>query len=702
LSEIRAFLSTRLGFGDFILRTPEGEEYDRARDLRELEEKLKVVPEDVFAYHARHNHFSIWLMARSEFELAGELRPKKLSDFASVQECRELTIRRLRENRQKVHRGVISDFHPDHFEVDPFTRIGGGYLGGKARGLAFLYQALADIDPQEFLRLPVMVPQTIVVTTDAFDSFLEEGDLTEFAYACDDDEEIGRRFLSARLPHGLLGRLELIVERLHGPLAVRSSSLLEDSLHQPFAGIYSTLMIPNQDADRQVRLRELCNAVKLVYASTFFLNAKSYLAASGNRIEEEKMGVIIQRLVGGRRSNRFYPHFSGVAQSHNYYPFGPQKPEDGIVHLALGLGRTVADGGKALRFSPRYPQVTAQFGDPGEILDSSQSSFWALDMESKGICQVDLYSTLKSFDLKAAEEDGTLAPLASVYSANDNQIRDDLSLPGPRVITFNNILKHRILPLPEVLTKILEITQRGLGCAVEVEFACNMADWGRRVPRGRRRDGPELHLLQVRPLVSRSTMQEVEQLDFERDALLCSSERSLGHGLVREIRDIVYVRPNTWEASRNKAIAYEVGDLNKALHLEGRPYLLIGPGRWGTIDEWLGIPVQWSQISKARVIVEASPAGYNVDPSQGTHFFHNITAQGIGYLTIPPGADKDGGSSQDFVDWQWLREQGCFAETPHLRHLRLSMPLTVILDGKEGRGVIAKPEAEKDASVPIG
>ncbi len=692
LGGIREFLSFRLGFGDFIFRTPDGREFDRARDLRELEEKLATIPGDILAYHASHNHISIWLMARSEFELAEELRPRKLSDFPNIEACRSHLLQAIRENHERVHRGIVSDFTADHFERDPFTRIGGGYLGGKARGIAFLYQLLADVDPREFAGLPVRVPKTIVVTTDAFDAFLADNDLAEFAVSCGDDQEIASRFVAGRLQESLLEALELIADRMEGPLAVRSSSLLEDSLHQPFAGIYSTLMIPNRDPDPTNRLRELAAAVKLVYASTFSRNARSYLAATGNRVEEEKMAVVIQPLVGAAHNGRFYPHFAGIAQSRNYYPIGPQKPDDGIAFLALGLGRQVAEGGLALRFCPRHPQVIPQFADARTLLRSTQRGFWALNLERElSRLETDLTDTLEYYPLKAAEDDGTLALVAGVYSAEDQQIRDDLRTPGPRVITFNNFLKYRMLPLAETLEGILRVTERGLACPVEVEFACDMGDWGRtRRPGGLRRD-PILYLLQLRPLVSRTALSEVSGIIFSREQTLCSSRGSLGHGVMREIRDILYVRRDRWDASRNRRIAGEVGQLNAWLAESGRPYVLIGPGRWGTADEWLGIPVQWSQISSARVIIEASPAGCNVDPSQGTHFFHNITAQGVGYLTLPPGADKTDPQAQHFLDWEWLEGCPAMRETEHLRLVRLEQPLTVVLDGRDGRGVIGKP-----------
>jgi len=692
LAEIEEFLSLRLGFGDFIFRTSDGREFDRARDLRELEEKLASIPDDVLEYHAVRNDISIWLMARSEFELAEELRPQRVSDYPDLSACRSTLVTALRDNRERVHRGVVSDFSSDHFESDIFSRFGGGYLGGKARGIAFLHQTLSDLEPGEFPTLAVRIPQSIVIATDEFDSFLENNGLRDFAVECDDDREIRRRFLRGRLSESLISMLEKVADRFDCPLAVRSSSLLEDSMHRPFAGIYSTLMVPNQAADPMERLRELSWAVKLVYASTFSENAKSFLAATGSRIEEEKMAVILQRVVGRQFQRRFYPHFSGLVQSRNYYPIGPQKSEDGIAHVALGLGRQIVDGGMALRFSPKHPQVMPQFSNLDLLLDHSQRGFWALDLDrALPEAEVDLYSTLRYCDLDVAEKDGTLSFIASVASVSDGYLKDDLRSPGPRVLTFNNILKHKAIPLARTLTRILQITERGLACPVEVEFACDLGDLGRSKGPGRSRHDPRLYLLQVRPLGNLWDAESEVSADFPRGELLCFSQGSLGHGVIRDVRDVVYVRPDRWEPSANRAIAQEIGQLNHSLKAESRGYILIGPGRWGTADEWLGIPVQWAQISSAKVIIEASPPGYEVDPSQGTHFFHNITSQGIGYLTVPPGADGDETHPEYFLDGAWLDAQAAVAETEHLRHLRFEQPLRVVLNGRDGTARIGKP-----------
>ncbi len=697
LAEIRSFMTEQLGFGDFVFRLPDGREVGRAHDLAEMEEVLKTVSGVSVGYHAANNHFSIWLMARCEFELAELLRPQKTSDFGGIEETRGYLVRVLSDARRSSYRGHVADFKRERFEQDLIVRTGQGALGGKARGIAFLNRFLPLAEFPDNLALPVKIPKTVVITTDYFDAFLDGRNLRGFAFSCEDDGELVRRFLASPLPAKLVKDLRFLIERLDGPLAVRSSSLLEDSLHQPFAGIYATLMIPNNNPDPERRLVGLANAVKLVYASTFSSNARSYLDTTGHLKEEEKMAVIVQPLIGRRYGNRFYPTFSGVAQSFNYYPVGAQQGKDGVVYVALGLGRTVVEGGLALRFSPRNPEILPQFGTPKSMLDGTQRSFYAVDTDydfNDGY--LDASANLREFDLKTAESDGALSSVGSVYIANEQRLREDLSLAGPRVITFANILRHGAIPLAATLEEVMKVARRGLGGAVEVEFACDMGDFGRRAPRGRPRTGPELYLLQMRPMGSRYVGSRVARQPYERADLLCSSLSSLGEG-VSKLRDLVYVRRDRWQASKNKAIAREIEELNQKLREERRPYLLVGPGRWGTADEWLGIPVQWRQISNAKVIVEASPRGYNVEPSQGTHFFQNITSLRIGYLTLPPGAEKterepeDSAGDEEFLDWDWLDSRQARRETENLRHLRFRRQLTVVLDGKDNRGMVVKP-----------
>ncbi len=696
LESIRRFLREDLGFGDFVFRSPDGHELDRARNLRELEEKLENIDGESIRYHSSHNHFSMWLMARSKFELARQIRPGKVSDFPTIEGTRELLIERLRDARRQAHRGEVADFDRRHFDQDDFIRLGKGSLGGKARGIAFLNRTLADSSEEDELGgMRVKLPKTIVITTEHFDEFLDRNHLRQLPREVDDGE-IRRRFLAAKMSDRLCEELEYVVGHLRSPLAVRSSSLLEDSLHQRLAGLYDTVMLTNDAADPKIRLRQLGDAVKLVYASTFTRDARSYSRSTGKLEEEEKMAVILQELVGRRYGDRFYPAFSGVAQSFNFYPVGPQRPEDGVVHVALGFGRTVVEGGLALRFDPEHPDVLPQLAGVKTFLDRSQRSFFGLEMGShKRPRGIELLSSLHCFDLAAAEQDGTLKAVGSVYSVEDRVIRDDLTISGPRLVTFNNILKHRAIPLPAVMRKVLALGKHGLGRQVEIEFAGELGPGGK----------PTLYLLQIRPFAARGPAVLRKRQRYRRRDRLCSSTAGLGNG-IEEIHDCVYVRYDRWQAADNPKIAEEIGRLNQSLNEtledEKRGYLLIGPGRWGTADPNLGIPVRWSQISRAKVIVEASPEGYDVEPSQGTHFFQNMTSLELGYLTLPPGALSSSKSGpdiddrEDFLDLAWLDAQGSFRETRHLRWLRFEEPLTVMLDGRRGRAVIAKPGTDPD------
>ncbi|HEV8239159.1 MAG TPA: PEP/pyruvate-binding domain-containing protein [Thermoanaerobaculia bacterium] len=693
LADLSEFLRLQLGFGDFVFRTRDGgEEVGRAHDLRELEQQVAVVPEESIAYHAARNHFSIWLLARSEFELAEQLRPQRAADFPSVAALRTYLLGLLRDVHERAQQGVVADFSAESFAEQPFTRLGHGSMGGKGRSIAFLYRTLAGMRPEDFGGLEVRLPRTLVVATEHFERFLEQDDLAAMAARGEDDEAVRRRLLAAPLPAALQEELATVVAQLPGPLAVRSSSLLEDSLQSGLAGLFDTVMVPNVDPDPRRRLRELGGAVKRVYASLFSRAARRYLESTGYLLEEEKMAVVIQAVVGRRRGDRFYPSFSGVAQSFNYYPFGPQRAEEGVVHLALGLGRTIVEGGRCLRFSPARPEVLPQFATSRAMLDNSQNGFYALDLRAEGEAGAD---RVRWFDLAVAEADGALHAAGSVVSPGEQRVRDDLDEPGPRVVTFNNLLRHRAIPLAEALRRLLDVTQRGLGGPVELELAGDMGDWGWSASAaGAGREPPRLYLLQLRPMAAQLRRPGGPQLEPPLDECLCrASSRVLGHGTYAGIRDLVHVRREAWEARHHRAIAAEIGALNERLRGEGRRYVLVGPGRWGTADPLLGIPVEWSQISEVQVLVEASPAGYDVEPSQGAHFFQNITSLQLGYLTVPPGADADG-MRADFLDWRWLEDHPAATTTTFLRHLRFDEPLAVELDGARGRGWIGKTSSE--------
>ena len=697
LQDIRSFLINNLGFGPFVFRLPDGQEVGRAHDVRELERVLKEMPAESLHYHAHANHISIWLMARSEFRLAQQLRPRRVSDFNNIEDVRHFILETLRISRERYRRGVIGEYKRSRLEPENrFLRIGDGSVGGKARGIAFINARLQPENlADKYEDFAIQVPQTLVLCTDWFDRFMSENNLSEFAYESSDDGEIISAFLTGQIPWELREELRFILEAFRFPLAVRSSSLLEDDQYQPFAGIYETYMLANGGQDIEQRLEELSCAIKLVFASTFKQNAKAYIENTARRIEEEKMAIVIQRLIGQGYQERFYPTFSGVVQSYNYYPIGHQKSEDGIAMVALGLGRMVVDGGQALRFCPRYPQILPQFSSAKAIFQYSQRSFWALDLTRQLECSpMDPLATLESHTLEEAEKDGTLNAVGGVYNAADDRIGDSLDQPGPRVVTFNNLLKYKAIPLAPALAELLQLCRIGMGCEVEIEFACDMGDWGRSVQRGRERVLPNLSVLQLRPIVIDTGFENHPHHEYPVEQCLCRSDMVLGHGLFDSIHDIIYVKREAFDPAQSPRIARQIGRINEKLKKRSASYILIGPGRWGSADPWLGIPVQWAQISSARIIVEASPEGYNVDPSQGTHFFQNITSLRIGYLTIPPGSKAQ--SDAQFVDWDFMDGFPAQNETEFLRHIHAEKPFVVHIDGRKEQGVITKPGVAVD------
>ncbi len=690
LRDLRRFLTEQFGFGDFAFHLPNGQEVARARDLNELEARLHEVPAESIAYHSERNHFSRWLWARTEFALAQKLRPRKVSDFATLETLRRDLIESITEYRGEQSQVLIGDFNASTFKSSEgfFLRIGGGSLGGKARGLAFIRHLLHKYrTARRFADVNIVVPPSVVLATDVFDRFLAENNLLELAINSTNDDETMRRFLDASIPASLRDDLLAFLAEVHYPLAVRSSSLLEDSQYQPFTGVYETFMLANQHPDLSVRLEQLMEAIKRVYASTFSQHAKGYVRATPYRLEEEKMAVILQQVVGrihcSRDGERFYPDFSGVVRSHNFYPVPPMSYGDGIAAVALGLGRAVVDGGKCLTFCPRYPQNIMQFSSVEDILANSQREFWALEldhMERGDEATSDPLHELKEvrFGLEVAESDGTLGNLGSTYSADNNVIYDGLSRPGTRIVSFAPILKHGVFPLASILERITKIGDEAFGRPVEVEFAV-------RLPQ-RPRDAAEFGFLQIRPLVLSREGEELRMEDVNPERLICQSSQVLGNGRVRDLHDVVVVDFHRFERARSQDVAEGVAHFNAKLGEKGAPYLLIGVGRWGSNDPWLGIPVEWDEISGARVIVEAGFRDFRVTPSQGSHFFQNLTAFQVGYFTVNPDA------GEGFVDWEWLgaatavEEQGC------VRHLHFDEPLIVVMNGRTSRGMIFKPE----------
>lgn len=686
LNELRQFMIQYFSFGDFVFRTPDGVEVGRAWDLQSLEEQLRFVPEDSIRYHAERNHFSNWLKARTEFWLAHKLRPRKVSDYPSVQGLREDLISSLREYRRLRQRGIITDFKKETFlPGSSFARIGGGSLGGKARGLGFVNILISNYDVRDrFEGVQISVPPGIVLGTDVFDQFLDENNLRNFALQTTEDAEVTRRFLESRsFPEEILGELAAFLDLVREPLAVRSSSLLEDSQYHPFAGVYETYMIPNSHPDPFVRLSELVNTIKRVYASTFYQSAKDYIKVTSYRLEEEKMAVIVQKMVGAQHEDRFYPDFSGVGKSYNFYPIPPQKSNDGIVSVALGLGKTVVDGGVTVRFCPKYPQHLLQFFSTSEALKNNQNEFYALQMSGQPLQHTETHDALlKRYGLDVAERDATLAAVGSTYSAENDSLSIGLARDGIRVVTFAPILQRKLFPLHQILELLLDMGSWGMGTPVEIEFAVNMAG-----PPGRPK---EFGLLQMRPLVLSREVEELNIEDFAPDQLICQSYQVLGNGVTRDIHDIVFVDPGTFDRAKSREVGREVTEFNEKLIEERRPYLLIGLGRWGSLDPWLGIPVKWDQISGARAIVEAGLKDLDVAPSQGSHFFQNITSFMVGYFTI------NSKVKQGFLDWPWLMEQAPLEQKKYVRHVRLDDPIVVKINGHQNRGIILKPERRHD------
>jgi CheY-like chemotaxis protein len=686
LADLRRFMVEYFAFGDFIFRLEDGTEVDRASDLKTLEEKLHTVPAASIKYHGERNHFSNWFTARTEFALARKLRPRSVSEFSSLEHLRHDLIESIVDYRREQSETLIADFSPHTFDpqLSFFARIGGGSLGGKARGLAFIRYLLNFHHVRNrFAGTRVTVPSAVVLATDCFDHFLARNALLDFALECEDQQEIERRFEAGTLPDEVMHALVAFLDGVHWPLAVRSSSLLEDSQYQPFTGVYDTFMLPNNHLSVAERLDPLVSAIKRVYASTFSPRAKAYLHATPYRLEEEKMAVVLQRVVGSAHANRFYPEFSGVARSYNFYPPPSLHAEDGVAAVALGLGRTVVEGERCLSFCPRDPRHIIQFSSVEDILANSQTGFWALELDGRAD-PVDPSTAMREtrFGLEVAERDGTLASLGSTYVAENQAIYDGLSRSGVKLVTFAPVLKHGVFPLAEILSLLLEIGARGMNRPAEIEFAARLSD----VP-----DEPhEFGLLQMRPLVLAREGESPDTSEPRVESLICRSPRVLGNGRVHGLRDLVVVDFHRFDRAQSRVAAAEVARLNHLLAAEGRPYVLIGVGRWGSKDPWLGIPVTWDQISRARVIVESGFRDFRVIPSQGSHFFQNLTSFEVGYFTV----NEEAGEGH--VDWSWIAEQPAESELRFVRHLRFDQPMIVKMNGRKQEGIIYKPGRAPD------
>jgi len=683
LADMRKLLTHEFAFGDFVFRLANGSEVGRASDLDGMESQLRHIPVESLIFHGERNDISHWLIARTELALAEKLRPRRVVDYQDAEALRAHCLQTIRDYRREQKQVLVGDFQPSSFRPSPgfFLRFGIGSLGGKARGLTFVRHLLHKYNvSQRFPGVRIAVPNTLVLATDLFEQFLAENNLESFAIHCTDDQELLQRFLAAALPRNLRAALSDFLREIRVPLAVRSSSLLEDSQYQPFTGVYDTFMLANRNVELAKRLDELTEAIKRVYASTFTQHAKAYIHATPFRLEEEKMAVMIQEVVGAAHGNRYYPDFSGVVRSRNFYPAEPMQPNDGIAAVALGLGRTVVDGGKSLSFCPRYPRNMIQFSSVEDILRNSQTEFLALDLapiNADGAPQTAVERLReRRFPLRDAEADGTLHYVASTYSRDNDVINDGLSRPGPRVVTFAPILKHNVFPLPALLDYLQKLGADALGRPVEIEFAVRM---------GSHAEPADFGFLQMRPLICSREIEDFAIESIEPATILCRSSHVLGNGRIEDIHDAVVVDYESFHRASSVEVAEIVARLNAQLVRANTPYILVGVGRWGSKDPWLGIPVTWDQVSGARVIVEAGFRDFRVTPSQGSHFFQNLTAFRIAYFTINP----DLGEGQ--VDWAWLAAQPAVEQFGSVRHIRLDAPFTVVISGTRGLGVVLKP-----------
>ena len=682
--DLREKITDRFGFGDFVILNPKTrEEIMRITDLKDLQRKIFQIPDDSLAYHLSRNHFSRFFYSRAIFPPAEVLKHVDVSDYHDMDEARKLIFDLIVQYRKMKNSGVVAIYKKDRFdEYSNFARIGNGSLGGKGRGLAFIGAMIKRYPKLDQDNFHVTIPKTVVICTDIFDEFMETNELYSIALTDIEDAEILRYFLRASLPTRLIEDLMAFLDVVKSPIAIRSSSLLEDSHYQPFAGIYSTYMVPKID-EKYEMLRTVSDAIKAVYASVFYRDSKAYMTATSNLIDQEKMAVVLQEVVGNRYGTHFYPTISGVARSLNFYPIGNEKAEDGIANIALGLGKYIVDGGVTLRFSPRHAHNILQLSTMDLALRETQTRFYALDLENMAEhFEPDDAFNLLRLNLKNADADGSLRFIVSTYDPYDQIIREGYYPGGRKILSFANLLQHDVLPLASTLDELLKIGQEEMGRPIEIEFAVNI-------------DAKDPHqgifyMLQIRPIVDNKEVMEEDLTQIRPEETVLSSTSVLGHGIMNDICDVVYVKSEAFNSANNQLIAYDIDRINRKFTERGESYVLVGPGRWGSSDPWLGIPVKWPHISNARVIVECGLENYRIDPSQGTHFFQNLTSFGMGYFTINP-FKGDGWFDEAYLDGIEAVE-----ETEFLRHVRTKAPMVIKMDGKRSLGVVLKPNICKE------
>jgi len=681
--ELRCCIQDNFGFGDFRFRRPNRNPVGNARDLHEFYDVLRTVPEESIAFHAAYNHFSTWLRARTEFELAEKVRRIKVSDYPQVSALREALCQLIGQHNHRAREGLVGDFQAGRLQAsDNFIKLGAGSLGGKARGLAFINALLARNQVVgRYENTQIRIPNTFVLATDVYEEFLQENKLKEWAIRTEDEEKIVERFLNCQLPRQIRRDLFTLLNTETYPIAVRSSSLLEDNQSLPFAGIYKTFMLPNNHPDLKRRFKQLNEAIKMVYASIFSHSAKEYTRNTGYRVDEERMAVIIQQVAGETHRGLHYPTFSGVARSYNYYPYSDLKPEEGTASLALGLGKSIVESEKCFHFCPAHPRMNPPYSSAEELLQNSQTSFYALDVSQPELSITNDESfSLQRLPISQAEEDGVLQLIASTYSPQNRSIRDTLMVSGPRVLRFAQVLKYNSIPLPEIVQDLLEAGERSFGSPVEIEFAVSMDP--------QNRGKAEFHFLQIRPILMSDLEHELKREELEAEGIFASSIQAMGNGIFEDLYDLIFIDPERFDILRTREIVQELSQLNRQFVEEGRRYILLGFGRWGTSDPCLGVPVQWKQVSQAQVFLEADRHDLWVEPSQGSHFFQNMLALRLGYLFIKESR------AGNHVDWSWLMKQRPQRSTKHLRHLRFDDPILVEIDGRSSRGLIRCPVGE--------
>ncbi|PID31212.1 MAG: phosphoenolpyruvate synthase [Candidatus Cloacimonadota bacterium] len=692
--ELQNIIKEQFWFGDFIFRLPENEsdmdkmpgklkEFDRASDLRTLRKKLKDVPEVSLKYHFQNHHFSKWLKARALYSLEKIVRERSLSDFDNVSSTKEYMNDTIKNYRIYKSRGKIARFDKDKYDESTiFSRIGNGLLGGKGRGLAFLDSILMQNSFRfKYDDVEVSIPRTVVLTTDIFEEFMDINNLYSCALSDVSDEDILMRFISSELPERVKYELRTFLDVVKSPVAVRSSSLLEDTQYQPFAGIYSTYMIPNNHNDIAIRINQLGTAIKSVFASVFFKNSKSYMTATKNMIDEEKMSVILQEVTGKNYGDSFYPTISGVARSVNFYPMGKERQEHGVVNIAVGLGKTIVDGGVSLRFSPVYPKQSLQLTNPDMAIRNTQKEFYALDLDTyKFTPSIDEGVNLKTISLDDADRITKLYT-ASTYDYAEHVIRDGFNYKGKKIATFSSILKYGYFPLARIIKDLMELGEKEMNNPVEIEFAANLdTESGAKI----------FNVLQIRPIVAETSIMDINIEEIKADDTVVISEKALGNGIYKGLKDFIYIKPEAFNPANSKEMKNAINKINSKMDKEDRSYVLCGPGRWGSSDPWLGIPVSWPEISRAKIIIESGLKSYQIEASQGSHFFQNITSLGVAYFTVNP-FNKDG-----YYDIDFLNGFEPYYEDEFYRHVRFDEDIITHIDGKKGIGVIYKPVKNKE------